>query len=217
MKLAIFTATHPAAFVFLILSLFCSISIAVDPPAQAPPAVADPAVDAATTATTPTTELTTTATTPTPAPVKNNLPTTTPTTAVLPTTKTTKTNTNKADTATNTKNTDTTTNKLPPPVTTTTPPAAQTPTTTPPIRTLKSIRIFTPTSVPLTSTSTVDNTIVWMTTTEGGITSVYSTAWVQTFTSMYSKVAIPSSGAIGLGTISGTVGTPRYYKTLTFS
>lgn len=131
-------------------------------------------------------------------------------TTTLPTTKTTNTPTVAAAAAAKTT--------TPGAVTTTavtTNPVATGVTTQPPIKTIKTIIPFTPTSIDLTTTTTNDNTIVWLTTTVNDITSVYSTAWIQPFKSLYSTIATPSSGIIGLGSLSGTVGTERHYKTLT--
>lgn len=86
-----------------------------------------------------------------------------------------------------------------------------------PTKTLSSI-------ISYTNTATIDlntfltkndpNTYVWITITQG--TNIYATSitYTQTFTPMYTSVSTWSSGEIGLGSISGTVGTIREYKTL---
>ncbi|AWU75760.1 uncharacterized protein C5L36_0B09980 [Pichia kudriavzevii] len=73
----------------------------------------------------------------------------------------------------------------------------------------------TATAVPtLHKTTSVSPTIVWITTTSGAVTVVYSSGWVQTFTDMYSTVQSVPTGSIGLGTLKGTVGTQRRYITV---
>ncbi|TID30696.1 hypothetical protein CANINC_000612 [Pichia inconspicua] len=89
-----------------------------------------------------------------------------------------------------------------------------------PTKTLSSI-------IPYTDTETVDlntfltkndpNTYVWITLTEGTLVYATSITYTQQFTSMYSSIGTWSSGVIGLGSIDGTVGTIREYKTITLT
>jgi hypothetical protein len=71
-----------------------------------------------------------------------------------------------------------------------------------------------PTTIITTGTTADPNTYVWITVTHG--TYLYPTqiTYTQEFTSMYQTVQTWSSGSIGLGTIKGTIGTVRQYKTL---
>lgn len=69
-----------------------------------------------------------------------------------------------------------------------------------------------------TSTSTVipSPTTVYVTTTlAGGGLATIPVEYSQSFSSMYSVVASPKSGSVGLGTISGTVGTVKAAEYLT--
>ncbi|KAH3665987.1 hypothetical protein OGAPHI_004176 [Ogataea philodendri] len=71
-----------------------------------------------------------------------------------------------------------------------------------------------------TGTSTVSPTIAWRTTTLNGAPTTYSITYTQRFAQMYSTIASPSSGTIGLGSLatSGqTVGTIKQYRTVTIS
>ncbi|KAI3406994.2 CTM1 [Candida oxycetoniae] len=65
-------------------------------------------------------------------------------------------------------------------------------------------------------TATSETTIVWITTTINGLSTVMSVLYTQTFMSTYTDAAesVPS-GTIGLGSISGTVGGPRVYDQTT--
>ncbi|KAK9453482.1 hypothetical protein V1511DRAFT_489751 [Dipodascopsis uninucleata] len=68
------------------------------------------------------------------------------------------------------------------------------------------------------STTIIENpTIVWITTTVTLPGTTYTTTpsitYFQSFTSMYTSLAMPSSGSIGLGTISGTVGAVKSLET----
>lgn len=68
------------------------------------------------------------------------------------------------------------------------------------------------------TTSSESKTLVWVTITEqGGATTAVKTPYTQKFVSMYSTFNTPSSGVIGLGTIKGTVGAVKQYKTVTIS
>ena len=61
--------------------------------------------------------------------------------------------------------------------------------------------------------TTTLKTMVWATgTNEAGVTTVTQSAYTQEFSSMYDEVAEPSSGQIGLGSISGNVGDIRSYE-----
>ncbi|KAK9463577.1 uncharacterized protein V1516DRAFT_40857 [Lipomyces oligophaga] len=60
-----------------------------------------------------------------------------------------------------------------------------------------------------TTTATPDPTYVWITITTNGVLITTSTPYVQEFSSMYTSLATLSTGSIGLGTISGTVGSVR--------
>lgn len=50
---------------------------------------------------------------------------------------------------------------------------------------------------------------LWVTIVTNGNTVVVQTTFAQRFTSQYDTVASPSSGSVGLGTISGTIGRVR--------
>ncbi|GME69428.1 unnamed protein product [[Candida] boidinii] len=62
------------------------------------------------------------------------------------------------------------------------------------------------------STETPDPTSVWVTGTISGKTETYQTTYSQSFYSLWTTVATPSTGTIGLGTLKGTVGTVRTYR-----
>lgn len=47
---------------------------------------------------------------------------------------------------------------------------------------------------------------MWVTITKNGRTTAVQTTWIQKFSSQYSKLAEPSSGSVGMGTLSGSVG-----------
>lgn len=55
-----------------------------------------------------------------------------------------------------------------------------------------------------------------MTDAAGGVATVQTT-YSQRFTSFYSTIATPATGSVGLGTISGTVGTVKTNNFLTVS
>lgn len=58
--------------------------------------------------------------------------------------------------------------------------------------------------------------MVWVTgTNSNGVTLTTESTYYQTFASFYSVLASPSSGSIGLGTISGSVGEIRTYSIAT--
>ena len=57
-----------------------------------------------------------------------------------------------------------------------------------------------------TYTSKRMHTTIYATVVVSGVTKVYSTTFAQRFSSQYTAVAEPSSGAIGLGSLTGTVG-----------
>lgn len=65
--------------------------------------------------------------------------------------------------------------------------------------------------------STTEVTLVWVTVTHGAVTQVISSTWTQRFSSMYSTIGTVPTGAIGLGTIKGEVGTTRTYQVLNTS
>lgn len=60
-------------------------------------------------------------------------------------------------------------------------------------------------------------TSVWATGVVGGVTTVTLSPYTQTFSPMYSTIATPKSGSIGLGTISGTVGVVQPITYITIS
>lgn len=67
-----------------------------------------------------------------------------------------------------------------------------------------------------TSTQVISPTLVWVTGTDAaGVTQTTQSAYTESFPSFYTSVAVPPSGSIGLGTISGTIGTLRKYPSLT--
>lgn len=74
-------------------------------------------------------------------------------------------------------------------------------------------------SASIVSTLTVaTTTLVWVTGTDSnGVTQTTESAYTQTFTSFYTAVELPSSGAISLGTISGSVGAIRTYTMTTIN
>lgn len=61
-------------------------------------------------------------------------------------------------------------------------------------------------------TTSSDFTVVWLTHTIKGVTTTVSSHWIQSFSSMYTAVSTVPAGTIGLGTLSGTVGTTRTYR-----
>lgn len=63
-------------------------------------------------------------------------------------------------------------------------------------------------------TTTRAPTIIWVTYTKG-YTTTQSTTFAQRFKSMYTSSEKPSSGSIGLGTISGQVGVVKSYAVAT--
>ncbi|ODV91653.1 hypothetical protein CANCADRAFT_223 [Tortispora caseinolytica NRRL Y-17796] len=68
----------------------------------------------------------------------------------------------------------------------------------------------------VTSTSSSTSrwpTTVWATSIVGGVTNTYLSTYTQQFSSLYSTFYQPSSGTVGLGSISGEVGTVRVYST----
>ncbi|OBA19440.1 hypothetical protein METBIDRAFT_214055 [Metschnikowia bicuspidata var. bicuspidata NRRL YB-4993] len=69
-----------------------------------------------------------------------------------------------------------------------------------------------------TSTTAATTTLVWVTgTNSNGVTVTTQSAYTQQFTSFYTSVALPSSGSIGIGTESGTVGVIRTYSYTTIN
>lgn len=68
------------------------------------------------------------------------------------------------------------------------------------------------------TTTLTTSTLVWATGTNAdGVLTTTQSAYVQTFTSFHDGVASPSSGAIGLGSLTGSVGGIRTYERLTVS
>ncbi len=65
--------------------------------------------------------------------------------------------------------------------------------------------------------TTTSATSIWVTTTVGGKAETVEVEYSQSFPSFYTKVATVPKGSIGLGTISGKVGTIRTYSTFTTS
>ncbi|GEQ67517.1 hypothetical protein JCM33374_g1182 [Metschnikowia sp. JCM 33374] len=64
------------------------------------------------------------------------------------------------------------------------------------------------------SLSTVPPTLVWVTGTDSlGVTKTTQSAYSQKFTSFFASVSVPTSGSVGLGSASGTVGSIRHYST----
>jgi hypothetical protein len=72
---------------------------------------------------------------------------------------------------------------------------------------------------PTTSTTTLiaSPTTAYRTVTVGGVISTEAYIYSQSFTSYFSTIKSPSSGSVGLGTISGTVGImrPDMFSTIT--
>lgn len=67
-----------------------------------------------------------------------------------------------------------------------------------------------------TASSSESPTLVWVTGTDAsGRLATTQSAYTQQFSQLYSSIASPSSGSIGLGTIQGTVGVVRTYETMT--
>lgn len=61
-------------------------------------------------------------------------------------------------------------------------------------------------------------TLVWVTGTDSnGQTKTTQSAYSQIFSSMYSQVALPSSGSVSMGSLSGKVGDVRSYLMVTIS
>ncbi len=68
-----------------------------------------------------------------------------------------------------------------------------------------------------TSASSTSNTLIWVTGTDSaGVTQTTQSIYTQSFRKQYSTVtsSVPT-GTIGLGTISGSIGTVRVYSTTT--
>ncbi|CCF56290.1 hypothetical protein KAFR_0A08560 [Kazachstania africana CBS 2517] len=57
-----------------------------------------------------------------------------------------------------------------------------------------------------TYTSSRSATSIWVTVVSAGVTITVQTTFAQRFSSQYTAVASPSSGSVGLGSISGSVG-----------
>ncbi|KAG0689274.1 hypothetical protein C6P40_005330 [Pichia californica] len=55
-------------------------------------------------------------------------------------------------------------------------------------------------------------TWIWVTLTKGVVVYATTTPYYQSFYPMYTTVSTWSSGSVGLGTITGTVGTTRTYR-----
>ncbi|KAG7834615.1 hypothetical protein KL919_002523 [Ogataea angusta] len=153
--------------------------------------------NAATTATTGTdTTSTENATTPTTTTPSTTSTTSTPTTTPTTTTGTTPTTTTTAATTpTTSSSSDTATSTTTPATTeaTTSDTATITPTT--------SLTSETGTDTESTSSTSVSPTIVWVTITENNSVATVSTTYSQKFSSMYSTTATPSSGVVGLGSL----------------
>lgn len=70
----------------------------------------------------------------------------------------------------------------------------------------------------LADKTTTSKTLVWHTGTNlAGVLTTTQSPYTQTFTSLYSETAQPSSGNIGLGSLSGKVGQIRTYERVTVS
>lgn len=85
---------------------------------------------------------------------------------------------------------------------------------------LASAQVYQSRSHPVETTTIIYSpypTSVWATGTVGGLQTVTKSVFTQKFTPMYSTVAVPKSGSIGLGTHSGTVGTVKPIKYMTYS
>lgn len=68
------------------------------------------------------------------------------------------------------------------------------------------------------TTTLTTSTLVWATGTDAnGNLATTQSAYVQTFTSFFDEVASPSSGSIGLGSLTGSVGGIRIYERTTIS
>lgn len=70
-----------------------------------------------------------------------------------------------------------------------------------------------------TYTTKLSPIIVWITVTTNGALTTISTTFIQRFSSQYSTIAQPSSGSIGLGTISGKIGVVKteYQTTIKYN
>lgn len=70
-----------------------------------------------------------------------------------------------------------------------------------------------------TYTTKLSPIIVWITVTTNGALATISTTFIQRFSSQYSTIAQPSSGSIGLGTISGKIGVVKteYQTTIKYN
>ncbi|EGW34290.1 uncharacterized protein SPAPADRAFT_59707 [Spathaspora passalidarum NRRL Y-27907] len=67
-------------------------------------------------------------------------------------------------------------------------------------------------------TTTASPTLVWVTGTDAnGILRTTQSPYTQQFSTFFTSVAAPSSGVIGLGTISGSVGEVRTYDIVTIT
>lgn len=68
-----------------------------------------------------------------------------------------------------------------------------------------------------TTTASPSPTMVWVTTTVGGITTVVQATYTQTFAPVPTEAPEVSLGKVGMGSLSGAVGTTRTYDTTTVS
>lgn len=70
-----------------------------------------------------------------------------------------------------------------------------------------------------TYTTSLSPIIIWITVTTNGALATISTTYIQRFSTQYSTIAQPSSGSIGLGTISGEVGVvkPEHLTTIKYN
>lgn len=65
-----------------------------------------------------------------------------------------------------------------------------------------------------TSSTSQSPTLIWVTTTSRGNAATIQVTFTQSFTSFYTTVETPPAGSVGLGTIRGTVGNIRTYRTV---
>ncbi|SCV00682.1 LAMI_0G06634g1_1 [Lachancea mirantina] len=86
-----------------------------------------------------------------------------------------------------------------------------------PVTTLSVASFVTITEGTTTYTTTRGPTVIWVTLTRSGQVLTVSTTFAQRFASQFSTTAQPSSGSIGLGTISGEVGYVKSTQYLTIT
>lgn len=99
------------------------------------------------------------------------------------------------------------------------PSTSRTPEPATPVTTLSWQSWATITEGDTTYTKSLSPIIIWITVTSNGALATISTTFIQRFSTQYSTIAQPSSGSIGLGTISGQVGVVKspYQTTIKFN